>query len=506
MPQKTPMASTLSKSKILSFRQCPKRLWLEVRHPDLIQQSAATEATFRVGHQVGEIARQIYDVQRTGALINLSADGLDGAFARTRHLLQSSQPIFEGGFQAGGVRAFADVLLPVRKGGKTRWRMVEVKSSASVKDYHRDDAAVQTFVARCAGVALASVAVAHIDSKWVYPGGGDYRGLLKERDLTEEVLGRGDEVQGWIGDAQVVLRKRKEPEIRTGAQCNDPYACGFIDYCTSQEPQAEHPVHWLPRVQTKALKTFIAENFGADLRDVPDALLNITQRRVKDHTLSGQVYFDTSHAKADLAGHGLPACFMDFETINPAVPIWKGTSPFQQVPFQFSVHRMARNGKLTQEAFLDLSGNDPSKAFAEALVAACGESGPVFVYSASFERSRIKDLAAMHPRLARPLLAINERMVDLRPVAEQRYYHPRQQGSWSIKAVLPAIAPDLSYDRLDGVQDGGMAMEAYFEAIDPCTSTARKAQIEHQLLNYCALDTLAMVRLWQFFTGRSASA
>jgi hypothetical protein len=377
-----------------------------------------------------------------------------------------------------------------------------VKSSTSVKDYHRDDVAIQAFIARAAGVPLASIALAHIDNEWTYPGGGDYEGLLKEEDLTEEAFAREDEVKTWIADAQKVANKRTEPKRCTGRHCAEPYECGFIDYCQSQEPQADYPVCWLPRVQTKALKAFIEEQAIADLRHIPDDLLNDVQRRVKNHTLSDKTYFDATQAAADLAAHKLPAYFIDFETTQFAVPIWKGTRPYQQLSIQWSVHRLSRTGKLEHRDFLDLSGKDPSKAFADSLIAACGERGPVFVYSEGFEKSRIKELAERFPRLRPALLSINERVVDLLKVAKQHYYHPGQQGSWSIKKVLPAVAPDLSYDALNGVQDGTMAMDAFREAISPDTTKARKAQIEQQLLDYCRLDTYAMVRLWQVFASR----
>ena len=239
-----------------------------------------------------------------------------------------------------------------------------------------------------------------------------------------------------------------------------------------------------------------------DIRNVPDDLLNDRQRRVKAHTLSGIPFFDAEAAAASLAGLDLPAYFLDFETIQFAVPIWKGTRPYQQIPFQFSVHKLSSAAKVEHISFLDLSGNDPSRSLAEALIAACGKRGPVFVYNAGFETARIKELAERFPRLKQPLLAINSRVIDLLRVAEQNYYHPSQEGSWSIKKVLPAIAPDLSYDTLDGVQDGGMAMSAYQEAISPLTVEARKKEISEQLLAYCRLDTYALLRLWQFFAGR----
>lgn len=489
----------LSKSKLLSYLQCPKRLWLEIHRPELREDSAATQASYAVGHTVGDIARRIYDQDGKAALIDIDEEGFDGALARSQTLLAGTHPIFEAGFSASGAIAFADVLLPVRRGGKKVWRMVEVKSSTSVKDYHRCDTAIQAYVAREAKVPLAGIALAHIDNNWVYPGNDDYAGLLVEEDLTDEAFARTMEVRRWIEGAQSVVKREEEPSIGCGRHCRDPYECGFSDYCSAQGPQAEFPVSWLPQVRARALKARIEEGGAADLREIDDDLLNETQLRVKTHTLAGTTYFDQLGAQADLDQHKLPGYFLDFETVMFPVPIWKGTRPYQQIPFQFSLHRLSRSGKLEHRGFLDLSGEDPSRAFAEALIGACDERGPIFVYNASFEKTRIGELAERFPRLKRPLHALLTRIVDLLPVARERYYHPAQHGSWSIKAVLPTIAPDLSYGNLSGVQDGGMAMEAYIEAISPTTTHARKAQIHDELETYCALDTIAMVRLREFF-------
>lgn len=491
----------LSKSKLLCYRQCPKRLWLEIHHPDKRSHSLNTVTSFAVGHQVGEIARRLYDRNGKGILIDINTENFDNAFTRTRSLLRGKNPVFETGFCIDTALAFADIMLPVKKNGKSAWRMVEVKSSTTVKDYHRDDVAIQSYIARKSGVPLAGIALAHIDSSWTYTGSGDYRGLLVEHDLTSEAFDREAEVKNWIDEAQAISRKRREPCIHTGRHCTDPHECGFFTYCSNQEPQAKFPAQLLPKIQSKALKSFIEESPACDLRKIPDALLNETQLRVKTATLSGKPYFDPKGAAKALQAHTLPAYFLDFETIQFAVPIWKGTCPYQQIPFQFSLHKLSRTGTLNQTNFLDLSGKDPSKALAEALIASCGDRGPVFAYNAGFERSCIRHLAKRFPRLTKPLHAIGERLVDLLPVAQDYFYHPHQRGSWSIKAVLPAICPDLNYELLEGVKDGGMAMTAYFEAIAPDTSPDRKSQIKNQLLEYCTLDTYALVRLWSFFTG-----
>jgi hypothetical protein len=282
-------------------------------------------------------------------------------------------------------------------------------------------------------------------------------------------------------------------------------------YCKSLEPQATAPVQWLPGKLRKALQAQVDSKAVIDMSQAPDALLNDSQQRVKHCTLNDAVHFDqagaaqalaaaTQHIQTDL----LPACFLDFETIMFAVPIWAGTRPYQQIPFQFSAHRLSGPNCLQHEAFLDLSGNDPSRGFAEALIQACGSSGPIFVYNQGFEKTRIEELARRFAGLAPALRALNERVVDLLPIAKQYFYHPSQQGSWSIKAVLPALCPDLDYRQLSGVQDGGMATAAFLEAIAPATTPQRKKAIRAQLLAYCQLDTYAMVRLWAEFVALPA--
>ncbi len=492
----------LSKSKLIAYRQCPRRVWLEVHQPALRKDSASAQARMEAGNDLGRLARALYDPDHKGVLIDAQKEGFSQALQRSKEVLNSTVPVFEAGFAANGGIAFADVMVPVEQRSGPAWRMIEVKSATSVKDYHREDAAIQAYIARAAGVDLAAIAVAHIDSTWVYDGDGDYRGLLAEVDLTEMAGVRALEVESWIEAAQDIVAAPTEPAISTGAQCSDPFDCGFLAHCRTGEPQARFPVEWLPRVQKKSVQDFIETKSITDLSDVPDEYLNDVQRRVKEHTISGTPYFDRKGAARALAAHKLPALFLDFETAQLAIPRWRGMRPYQQIPFQFSLHKLSANGVLEHVAYLETSGDDPSGAFAEALVKECPGTSPIFVYNAGFENSRIRELADRLPSLRKPLLAITARIVDLLPIARTYYYHPSQHGSWSIKYVLPAVAPDLSYDKLEGVKDGGMAMTAYLEATASTTTPERKQEIRRQLLEYCKLDTYAMVRVWQSFAGR----
>lgn len=492
----------LSKSKLLSCLQCEKKLWLELYRPELAEVSASREMTLTFGHEVGTVARTLYDTYSRGIETDPGLLGVFQAVALTTELLGERRPIFEAGFSANGTTAFADLLLPVDETPDAAWRMVEVKASASLKDYHRDDAAVQAYVALNSGLPLESIAVAHVDSKWVYPGGGDYRGLLKEEDLTEEAFDRREEVESWIADAQDVASRQDEPFKATGDHCSKPYDCGFLGYCRSRQARPEHPAEWFPH-KGKNLKKLIFEDGCLEMSEVPDESLNSQQLRVKRHTLANTVYFDAVGSARDLAPHGFPSFFLDFETIAFAVPVWPGTRPYQQIPFQFSLHRLGSDRQLEERSFLDVSGDDPSRALALSLIEACEENGPVFAYNAPFERGVIEGLASRLPDLRPSLTRIMERLVDLLPIARNRYYHPAMQGSWSIKNVLPTIAHDLDYGTLEGVQDGGMAQFAFKEAIRSDTSTSRRTELRKQLVDYCRLDTYSMVRLWQHFSGRS---
>jgi len=492
----------LSKSKIIAFRQCPKRLWLELHRPEL-RDDSGSQMVFAIGNQVGDVARQIYDTNRNGKLIDFNEIGWDAAYQETGDWLQgTSAPLFEAAIRIDGALALADVMLPESGGGGLRWHMIEVKSSTGVKDYHRDDLAVQAYIATTAGIDLASASVAHVDTTFVYPGGDDYQGLLKEVDLTDDALAKAGEVACWIAEAQKVAVLPEEPEIATGPHCSDPFGCPFRHHCDRDLPKADFPLSSLHRTTGKLRDELQALGYQ-DLRDVPDEKLSDVNRLIKRQSLSGEAWFDAAGAAADLAPHTGTAYFLDFETIGFGVPIWKGTRPYQQLPFQFSLHIVPPAGEMEHRGFLGLSSDDPGEAFARALIKDCGTKGPVFVYNAGFENGIMRGLAERFPDLSPALMAIVDRVVDLLPIARNRYYHPAQHGSWSIKAVLPAVCPDLTYEALEGVKDGQAAQGAFLEAMAPGTTPERKQEIENQLLEYCKLDTLAMVRLWEFLRGKA---
>lgn len=480
---------SLSKSKIILHRQCPKRLWLHVYRPELAKPDPMAESRFRDGNKVGEVARQLYPGGDFIETLNRK-DALDQT---TAALASGGKPIFEAAFLHNDVLVRADLLVPEVSG----YRLVEVKSSTSVKDYHLEDIAVQTWVMQRAGLEPTRCMVAHVDNSFVYSGGGDYQGLLKEESFDTEIRELINDVPGWVTAAQETLANANEPNIEPGDQCREPFACEFNSYCSPPETDVEFPVEILPYGKEIA-KKLRAEGYR-DIRDVPSEKLSDPKHvRVHRVTTTGVAELNVQATESTRA-LGYPRYYLDFETVALAVPIWPGSTPYKKIPFQWSCHIEHADGSLTHKEFLDVTGEDPRRPFAESLVEVLGRDGPIVVYNASFEGGRMNELADLFPDLATRLKGAVDRLFDLLPLARKHYYHPAMRGSWSIKSVLPTIAPDLDYAKL-AVSNGGMAQDAYIDLIEKSLSSTDENNLRAALLEYCGLDTLAMVevvRNWQ---------
>jgi len=484
------MSVRLSKSKLIAFRQCPKRLWLEVHRPELRVYDDSAQSRFDTGYQIGAFAQSQYP---DGVLI-APDNNLTTALEQTREMLATSprKTLFEATFQADGILVRADLLVPAKAG----WHMVEVKSSTMVKDYHVEDVAIQSWVALRAGLPLAKTSLQVVDSKWTYPGGNDYSGLLKIEPVDEYIAPLQSEVPTWLAAAKEVANAA-EPVVRMGRHCDNPFTCAFQSYCESLTAPIQFPISWLPGPHRAKRARYDAAGY-LDLREIPADDLSGKQRKVLEATINNEVCFEplTQEQRKTLAG---TRYYLDFETIGFTIPIWAGTRPYQQIPFQWSCHIETADSAIAHESFLDLTGNDPSRAFAESLIATLGKSGPIVVYNQGFEKGIMRALAVRLPDLANDLTQIVDRVVDLLPLAKEHYYHPSMKGSWSLKAVLPAIAPELDYANLEEVADGLGAQTAYREASHPDTSFERKAQLVNALREYCTRDTFAMIKILHYF-------
>jgi hypothetical protein len=479
----------LSKSRLLSFLQCPRRLWLEQNYSDLAD-ATDIETALATGRHVGKIARDIYG-HGQGHLVTFE-DGVRGAVKTPRELLAQpdNTPIFEATFEYDGVVVRTDILTRSHDGV----RLIEVKAAASVKDHYLADCAIQLWTLRQLGVPARRVAVAHVNTQFVYGGDGRYDGLLVEVDVTEEVETQVAEVPTLVAQARATLANTVEPDIAVGVHCGSPFKCPFYGRCAP--PLGEYPIDALGG---SAKRRFEPLHAGyRDVRDVPEELLRSDrQRQIWRQTRLGTPSLDPA-AREFVQQLGYPRYYLDFETIAFAVPIWPGTRPYEQLPFQWSCHIDDGRSALAHTEFLDLGGTAPMRVCAEALIAALGTQGPIVVYTL-FERDVLNRLGYAYPDLEPALADLRERLVDLHPITKAHYYHPNMLGSWSIKSVVPTIAPDLRYETLGEVQDGVAAQQAYLEAIDAATSAERRDSLRHSLLNYCQLDTLAMVRLVEFF-------
>jgi len=471
-----------SKTKVIAGLQCEKQLYLRVHHPEW---ATPTDSPASVTGKVVEIhARNLFP---DGVLVDRNTTSPD-PFVVTQDLLDNPAVtcLFEAAIRCDDLIVFVDVL--TREG--SGWALTEIKASTSVKDKHIDDVAIQAVTLQRAGILVHRYELLHINSRFIYSGGHDYTGLFVREDITERVRAHMAFIETHLEPFKTML-EGAQPDRHLGPYCNKPYPCPYKTYCEAQD--AKYPVACLPN-GWRIAQQLIAQGIY-DIRDIPsDALNSDTHLWVRRVTKAGRAELKPG-AKQVLQQLAYPRYYLDFECIQFAIPVWEATHPFDQLPFQFSCHIQTTTDSLTHQAFLDISGRDPRRAFAEALITACGDSGPIVVYYQAFEKSVINALIALFPDLSAALQAINNRIFDLLPVLKQQYYHPDMKGSWSIKKVLPCLVPELSYAALGSVQDGTQAQAVYLDIINGGLTKTEQESRRVDLLNYCQLDTLAMVKI-----------
>lgn len=471
----------LSKTRIAAFEQCPRRLWLLTHNQDAAKSGDDAEQRFAAGNAVGEEAcRQCIG----GTMIEADPD-LSAAVSTTRTLLAKGHrhPIYEATFEHDGVLVRVDILEPRESG----WHLAEVKSSTRAKPEQKRDLATQVWVARKAGLPVVSAAVRHLNPEFVRGESGSLAGLFSDANLSEEIEPLIAEREAIIADARAMLA-REEPSVVMGKYCIKPYPCEFNDHCSQAvEAGPEWPVTILPnRGGNKFLRAGVADLLMIDA----DELSSDTHRRVHRATMTGVPEHDAIGAATVIGGWSYPRVWLDFETVSDAIPVWSGCWPYRQVPFQFVAEVESCDGAIERREFLSLDGADPRRACAEALCA-LPPSGAVIAWFARFEQERIEELARDFLDLSTKLLSLASRVVDLLLVTRNHWYHRDQRGSWSIKAVLPTIAPELEYASL-AVQHGGAAVNAYREATAANCTPDRRVGLDRALRTYCGRDVEAM--------------
>ena len=488
----------LSKTIYVRVWNCPKGAWISKYHPELAPQDANTLARFKTGNEVGDLARGLF-----GSSVNVTAlrdDGsldLSAMIRRTAEEMEKGTPVIcEASFSYEGLYCAVDLLRKMEDG----WAIYEVKSSTDgLQDKYIADVSYQKYVLEHCGVKITGVYLVCIDSSYTLGEEGlDLPSFFKIVDLWEPAVKEQEEtVPGVLETAERVLDHEDEPSVALSENCKD---CEYFSYCTRDLPSPN--VFDLYRLQKKKMIEYYRQGLiGFDALEKADVIKNATQKRQIDYALHDRgIYVEIEPLRKFLSTLSYPLYFLDFETMQPAVPFCVGTHPFAQIPFQYSLHYIGQEGgELLHKEFLAESGTDPRRAIAEALCRDIPADACVTAFNKAFECTRIKELAAYFPDLAEHLTMIADHIIDLlTPFQKGWYYRKEIGGSFSIKSVLPAICPndpDLDYHELEGVHNGGEAMSVFPEIqyMDP----EEQEKARKSLLAYCRLDTLAMVKVWE---------
>jgi hypothetical protein len=477
----------LSKSKFLAALQCEKRLYLEVHRPELATPlDAAARAVLDMGSEIGVLARRRFS---DGVLVDVSYRRAREAVARTAELIAdpSVPAIFEAALYFDSVLIRVDILERLTDvAGTTRWRLIEVKASTKTKDVHLDDVAIQYYVACGAALAIVEAGIMHVNSHYVYEGGDpDVGQLFTWRDFTNDVRQKADSVPERLAGLRSMLLRPAPPERDPDRHCHSPYECPFWAHCTKDKPARW--IYYLPGGGT--VPTLLREKGIASIDDIPaEVPLSPVQRRVKDNV----EWLGAGLAPA-LGSARYPVHHLDFETFMPAVPRFPATRPYQVMPMQWSDHIEYEDGMVVHREFLFRDPKDPRDAFVSSLLASLGKEGSICVYS-SYERAILERLAHTFPSFERQLMDVIARLWDLYEIIKTHYYHPGFAGSYSIKAVLPAVVPTLGYQDLD-VQDGRSAARAYYRMVFEESDWVEQERIAQSLSRYCERDTWAMLQI-----------
>ena len=522
----------LSKTRYTRGIQCPKMLWMDAHMPEKFDDSVLNEAILESGDNVGDLAMGYF-----GPFVEVSFDPRDfeGTARRTRALLaDGARGICEATFCHEGDVCMVDILRVEPDG----LHLVEVKSSTRVHDVYYHDMAFQYDLLRRCGYEVKSVSLMHIDNSYVFDGKLDLARLFRVEDCTERVVSLAANVRERAAYLKAVASEPLEPgsdqgaadvldvacpagllPLTCGPHCKSPYPCGYRDWCWRS---VVHPsVFDLGGFGLE--KTFKLARAGVvsfdDVVSSGLSLKSIPARQVEAYRTGKRFIVDVASVRRFLQAFEIPLYFLDFETYQPAVPTFVGARPYQQIPMQYSLHIVRDKGAVVElgacptdgswehREFLAEAGSDPRREVAEALVRDIPVDACVVAYNMSFECAVIKGLADAFPDLSDHLLAVRDRFVDLIvPFRSGSCYAAAQNGSFSIKAVLPALFPDdpaLDYRSLEGVCNGAQASATFTELARMESEEARRAR--ENLLRYCELDTLAMVRIWQWLEHAAAS-
>ncbi len=474
----------LSKSDYLMGLDCIKALWLKKNRKDLMPEyDAATLAAFDTGNQVQELARTFY---HGGVMVAAESWEVEKGSVLTKKLSKKNNVLYEAFAKLpNGCFCRIDILAK----NIDAWDMIEIKSATGIKDYYIDDLAFQKYVFENAGYPIRRCKVLHLNSDYVRHGALDVTQLFVEDDVTDAVLAKKSEVEMYVKGMLSCQTMPNEPKGLLHSSCTE---CPFYHYCGKDVP--EYSVFDL--LYAAKADEFYSTTHSFQIKDLPLSYCTTDKQLIdRDCFLNDTIHVEKENIKRWLESLEYPLYYLDYETVMPAVPMFDNTSPYSQIPFQFSLHiQKEPHGKLEHIEFLHRERSDPRRHLAEALVKSCGKKGSVVVYNQQFEKTRNKELAALFFDLSADILAINERVVDqLIPFRNRYLYSPKQKSSASIKYVLPAFS-DLSYKGMN-ISNGGDAMNKYLAFLEGKQTKEESNQMFADLFQYCSQDTYAMVLL-----------
>ena len=478
----------LSKSKYCNGLQCKKMLWLYKNKPTE-KEEVNNQSVFDNGNDVHEVARKLL-----GEDINIPFnEDLTQMIKDTEKVMKQEKVIItEASFSYENNFCSVDIL---KKEGNT-YEIYEVKSSTELKDVYVDDVSYQYFVLTSLGLKVEKCYVVILNNRYVRKGKLDLNQLFKKIDVTDEVVSKQAQVKQMIKDMNKYMEQKKEPQDDIGIHCFKPYKCPFFKYCTRHLPESN--IFEINEINVNEKLKLYVEGI-VSLEDLlKEDISNEAKQHIEYELYDKEDYIDKKSIKEFLNTLSEPLYFLDFETFALPIPKYDGTRPYQQVPFQYSLHYI-EEGKLYHKEFLAESGVDPRKLIAESLVRDIPKNVPVLAYYMSFEKGRIKELAETFPDLKDHLMSIHDNIKDLIvPFKNRSYYAKGMHGSASIKYVLPAMFPNdesLNYKNLELVHNGDEAMNIYARLGE--YPKEEQEYIRERLLKYCELDTYAMVKIYE---------
>jgi len=482
----------LSKSAFTRGLQCHKSLYLKKHYPELEDPiSEAQQAVFAGGTNVGLLAQQLFPGGVD--LGNFIPDNFQKAFSETELLLsKDAVVIYEAGFKTDNLLCFIDIL--TKKDGS--YHAYEVKGSSSVKDIYLWDTAFQYHVMTSAGIVPDDIFVIYLNTSYVKQGELDVQQLFTIESVKDRILPLIPQVKEQVRLMNEMLANTAPPKIDIGPHCSTPYSCSFAGHCWKHLP--EDSLFSYKGLKSKTQWTLYQQGVYK-VEDVPETQPLNRQEQLVVYTQKNQTtHLNREAIRSFLSNLRYPLYFLDFETLfMVSIPIYDNSSPFQQIPFQYSLHiKNEPHAEVEHRQFLAQADTrvDPREAFIRQLIEELGTTGDILVYNATFEKGRLKEIQRQMPQFASAIDSILRRVVDLmKPFQSRHYYTYKMKGSFSIKKVLPALVPGMSYEGMD-IADGGAASQAFMSLFGE-TDTQTITKIRNNLLKYCELDTWAMVEI-----------